>query len=543
MSYLLAISIGPVQDAIAAARRTADLTAGSQLLCHVAMAAAQSVQAAGGDLIFPADSQRDGPNKILAEMPAGDPAAASLLARQAALGALRGAWAAATAAPGFPIGLLDGDVADRQVDQFLEFYAAWWPLADGYPEARTQVERLLAGRKALRDFEPPPSCVGRPKSPLDPSRDCAIRTVHGQGMPPECKRPPLHLKARESLDAISLLKRAWPSVANRSPVPSTSLMALRSILPALEAESSAELAELRSMAAGCGAGVDLGDLFFPGRLDETEEEGYEIDRARADDLRHAALKAIHRSEPSPYFAVLVADGDRMGKAISAQRSKVDHQRLSAALVEFAEAVVGIVPRHDGYPVYAGGDDVMALLPANRCLACAENLATVFRSRLADFESDGGAPSLSVGIAIVHHLESLQVSLDRARAALRKAKEPRDALAVALHTRSGAPITTYNTWLGEDKPEWNRWARAFRQGLSHGLPYELWKLARELTGLDLNAEQVRAEAGRIINRKQEGSGRASATETLPDWARDAATLERFALQLVISRFLANLPEVA
>ena len=51
--YLLQISLGPVQDFIAAARRTRDLWFGSLLLSEISKAAAAAVSDAGGSLIFP----------------------------------------------------------------------------------------------------------------------------------------------------------------------------------------------------------------------------------------------------------------------------------------------------------------------------------------------------------------------------------------------------------------------------------------------------------------------------------------------------------
>src|SRR5579871_6186693 len=54
MATLLVLSLGPVQEFIAAARKTRDLWFGSALLSEVARAAAQAVHNAGGELVFPA---------------------------------------------------------------------------------------------------------------------------------------------------------------------------------------------------------------------------------------------------------------------------------------------------------------------------------------------------------------------------------------------------------------------------------------------------------------------------------------------------------
>src|SRR4051794_37930167 len=80
--HLLAVSIGPVQDFIAAARRTRDLWFGSHLLSEVSKSVARVVQDRGAMLIFPAPVARadlepgstlDVANVILAELPDQDP--------------------------------------------------------------------------------------------------------------------------------------------------------------------------------------------------------------------------------------------------------------------------------------------------------------------------------------------------------------------------------------------------------------------------------------------------------------------------------------
>lgn len=56
--YLMTIALGPVQEFIAAARRTADLTAGSKLLVELARhLATHLVQHHHADLIFPASTK------------------------------------------------------------------------------------------------------------------------------------------------------------------------------------------------------------------------------------------------------------------------------------------------------------------------------------------------------------------------------------------------------------------------------------------------------------------------------------------------------
>ncbi len=92
--HLLLVTLGPVQEFIAQARRTRDLWYGSHLLSELGRAAARALVAGGAQLVFPALDQGDPelescfapvrrngqpplsiPNKLLAAVPSGvDPA-------------------------------------------------------------------------------------------------------------------------------------------------------------------------------------------------------------------------------------------------------------------------------------------------------------------------------------------------------------------------------------------------------------------------------------------------------------------------------------
>src|SRR5690242_8743467 len=102
-THLLLVTLGPVQDFIAQARRTRDLWYGSHLLSELSRAAARTLIDEGGKLIFPSletgDAQlvtclaplRDDTtppqniaNKLLAEVPEGtDPQQLAKAARKA----------------------------------------------------------------------------------------------------------------------------------------------------------------------------------------------------------------------------------------------------------------------------------------------------------------------------------------------------------------------------------------------------------------------------------------------------------------------------
>jgi CRISPR-associated protein Cmr2 len=161
--YLMTIALGPVQEFIAAARRTADLTAGSELLVGLAGHLADYLQRQhDADLIFPASAQVSAPNKLLFTVQ-GEPHKIAADAKEQAHKYLRDQWDSCLQQLSNPVkACIDTRLAEEQLQHFLEFYAAWVPLNGDYAAARRRLERLLAGRKALRDFEQPQSSGSHP---------------------------------------------------------------------------------------------------------------------------------------------------------------------------------------------------------------------------------------------------------------------------------------------------------------------------------------------------------------------------------------------
>ncbi len=527
MTTLLAISIGPVQDFIAAARKTNDLKAGSALLSELATIIARELKE-HGTLIFPAIiDKQDAPNKLLIELHEGKNALQIVQnAKQEAIAHLKHEWRQASQR--YESQLLP-ELATEQIETFLDFYAAWVPLNGNYRAARSRVETLLAGRKALRNFPQIAKSGDQRKSPLDPSRD----TVLLGGKPSDQMQQELGLKKSETLDAISLLKRIQGR--QKSDTPSTSLMAARLHI----APESKEEKEYQTLARELGLGNDWSDLLFPERAEAFLKEKGLLDRKQqVNKLRGETLQG---KTLSPYYVILAADGDKMGKLLDAQESADQHRTVSKSLSEFAAEAKMIVNAAHGYCIYAGGDDVLALLPLHTAIECAKEIAASFKHHV------NGA-TLSVGIAIVHHLENLQVSLQFARAAEKLAKKERNSLAVALHTRGGAPLSLSEKWSDDPAKNWATLTEAYRSAFppSRGVAYELQALVREwekvVKEIPNWEERFRAEALRILKRKT-GSGEThseksseSLSDLFPKPDSELKAWETFTSKLVIARFL-------
>lgn len=607
--YLVAAALGPVQEFIAAGRKTRDLWFGSALLGEMSRAAAESLAASGATVIFPhlvttppeSDRTPSAPNKLLAIV-SGDPATAAKAARKAAQDVLDDHAAAVKAK--FSRDDVDLDLLDCQVADFLEFYAAWVPYepsdepgdAAPYNNARTQVERLLAGRKALRDFSPAHGREGVAKSVLDPSRETVLKTDRGlagtvngrRNQLSDDQRSKLRVKGAEQLDGISLIKRH----GDVKRFVSVSRVAVDPLIRRIAGTD--ELVMLNDLAAGL-RGSDLVQWFpthtasglheyaaFPYDCqlfyrDAAQVEGLTgDDRAAAADFYQLAKDACAKAEiaePPAYFAVLAADGDKMGKAINKLTQPDDHRAFSKALSAFADEVDETVQKHHGAPVYSGGDDVLAFLPLDHALACANALRLAFRRHIDDVDalkSAGVAVSLSVGVAIGHYHANLNDLLRWAREAEAFAKSPdggnRNAFAVALHTASGGDDVVMVAQRWSDEPDgdpvarWNEWIAWHRDNrFPDGAAYELRELAASMRALSPDVVRTRhaviedgapaernlleLELLRILKRKRAGHGvnklePAQLATILRYVEGKVERLEQLAKELIIARRLAE-----
>lgn len=257
-----------------------------------------------------------------------------------------------------------------------------------------------------------------------------------------------------------------------------------------------------------------------------------------------SLIAARRNEAPPtYFAVLMLDGDKLGGWLRGDRSPVVreilhpalrdyfrrfakaepglearrpvgpalHAAISEALANFAlDFVPEIVERHKGRLIYAGGDDVLALLPTQTALACAQALQETFRLEWKA-PADGGPERLlmgsratvSAGLAIVHHKADLRFALQQARVAEKAAKNAgRDALQIAVCRRSGEHQTALCPW--DFVKEVEHWRQCFVNKASDRWAYHLRAECETLEKLELPA--IQAEMRRLIGRAEESTRR-------------------------------------
>jgi CRISPR-associated protein Cmr2 len=159
-------------------------------------------------------------------------------------------------------------------------------------------------------------------------------------------------------------------------------------------------------------------------------------------------------DENKYFAVLMFDGDSVGQWISGEKTGAQeeqfHSKFSAELSKFAlQEVHAAVEANNGFLIYAGGDDVLALLPAGNALKCAQELRDAYRKTLNEFKAadDGSTtPDGSAGIAIAHCMTPLQDVVRAAQMAeKRKGGVGRAAVCMTLIKRSGEILEWDSKW--------------------------------------------------------------------------------------------------
>ncbi|MBA3532092.1 MAG: type III-B CRISPR-associated protein Cas10/Cmr2, partial [Ardenticatenales bacterium] len=402
---------------------------------------------------------------------------------------------------------------EEQVQRFPKIYWVTYDDHDqsaSYGESIRQVERALHLRKRLRDFE------ATHDEGLKCSV-CGLRAVIGKtpfwdALSRRVNESQIKASSNEKLCAVCTTKRfALAYAYSPESYPSTSTMAAapfiralveqfqqdpvsevkealerhRQALDELKGESnngrffnlSNPLPDFKKFQPNPGIprnpALELlrwdGDTLFPETFAPNRlKNDYGIDLkdttlgpvvSEAAQATRALIGVVRRQlpdvrPPTPYYALILMDGDRMGELLREAPNKGWHQSFSRALGIYADETVPkiVEQEHAGRLVYAGGDDVLALAPIDEALQIAERLRQAFceaiREALEALEAPPLLPpDMSGGIAIAHHMSPLEVALRGVREAEKAAKGAygRSALVVRLVKRSGVPMQMGMQW--------------------------------------------------------------------------------------------------
>ena len=591
--YLVTLSLGPVQSLIGAARRTRDLWCGSWLLSEAARAAARILhEHQPGCLIFPhlkdpaADLEpQDRPgdsaniaNILRAEIALPDTAAVRTLceeAKAAAASRIATLGDSARSKVDSRGKSLREDVWLAQIDDILETHSAWVLIpADGsYRQASKRLGSALAARKATRNFRAckPLSEGWLPKSSLDGARETVLQVLPNGGM----TRRKLGLSGGEQLDALGFIKRL---AGDPEQFTAIARIAADSWIECLSVEQQMALHNAYEPLVELGRATRTRGnegiykalpfdamLLYEFRLKNPLSQASDESELRALQQLQRCIKQISGETapsgervraPVPYVAVLKADGDRMGALLSAAENADRARAISGKLHGFASDVRKIVRTHRGHAVYAGGDDVLALLPLSQARECSEALACAFAKSLGGIAREMGIPesehpTLSVGLGISHIMQPMGELRARSEWAERMAKgdatkTPRNALAIILGIRSGAEVSWRGTWSDTQAfKALDRMISAYHDGtLPTRVAYEIRDIDRRLAWLrDDHSDRARGIQGAEVDRMLLRARVKGGAKRIPDDIRDlivqraqAQTLKGLAEALIVARWL-------
>lgn len=455
----------------------------------------------------------------------------------------------------------------------------------------------------------------------------------------------LFRKEEEHLGAVNLIKRVWHKAylagvkkLNRATESFDSVPAVaaepwkRALLDKLQKDGAAwpSLLEFQNKVL---AEAEALDFVLPRTTGEKEwlsnvDAGvcYESTWVKTPGVARALKDLIRKAgvgKPSSYYAVLALDGDEMGQWLSGVKTPrvknllceqalkyfsgfdegkqwlETHRPLSPSYhLQFSESLANfglycarrVVEAHHGRLIYAGGDDVLALLPAEQALACAQGLRMAFQgdaglaqrysSRFmatkpgmvllkdGDWEQGarrphepcwpllvpGPASTVSVGLSIGHIREPLQDMVRAAQEAEHRAKHSlsRDAVAVSLFKRSGEQIEWGTKFIPEPFELLAFLDKHYRapyddpqrtMPISGKFPYRICELLRKYGPAENMAnwrEIARAEVDWAINQLRlkdenlEGGLRSKAH----GWLEKALTLDAFYNLFAVEAFIAR-----
>jgi CRISPR-associated protein Cmr2 len=203
------------------------------------------------------------------------------------------------------------------------------------------------------------------------------------------------------------------------------------------------------------------------------------------------------------------------------KTKKEHQKISCLLERFAQSVPDIARDYRGHCIYAGGDDVLVMVPLNNAIALAEALRQEFYQKLDSIAKQlqvETPPTLSVGMVMAHMQAPLGQVRKWADQAEKLAKgndaaQPRNALGIIVNSRSGAELSLRIRWDDEQTlGNFKQLIRLYQQGkLPTTFGYELRQLNSLLsdkqTTDDTKAMQAikQLELERILGRKNQQGG--------------------------------------
>ena len=460
--HLFIFTIGPVQSFIAHARKTQDLYAGSFLLSHLIDSTMKHLisQVDSCEPIFPHSNIKSKPNRFIARIDSEEIESIGKELESFVEGEFK------RIAPSITdkLKLVKPSGFESQIKDHLQVNWVALPLGKhDYAHTYGKLESYLGAIKNVRYFKQPEPEEKYRKCSLCGEQDVLFhrvgKKVRAYTAPHAISlngQPLKYMIEGEGLCTVCFAKRFADKYFRNDyerNYPSTAEISL------VDSFSKMDEKLLNKYKKIFGDHFDE-ELYFEDNLTDKYFEKYEYPIEKLKDAKSGLVDISKNADEkkvklSKYYAVLMLDGDCMGRWLSGEFLGSEtqflegfHKDLTEQLGYFSETVKDIIKSPKGKLVYAGGDDVLAFVNLNHLLPVMREL----RAKFPKFEEiphvSNQTSSASCGVCIAHYKTPLSEALNWARMMEKEAKlidGKKDAFAIAVLKRSGEIRKTRFKW--------------------------------------------------------------------------------------------------
>jgi len=169
-------------------------------------------------------------------------------------------------------------------------------------------------------------------------------------------------------------------------------------------------------------------------------------------LKDSLKGELENAEPSPFYAFLEMDGDHMGRAFS--RSHEAALQASKSLLNFGQRARWEIWNRNGFVIYAGADEVLAMLPIEEALPCAAAIRRGWDSTFATAPSSAPGKALDCTLSASILFADYQVPLrevkeeaHRTLGGIAKNANGRDSFYLQVRKSGGKAAEWVTAWNG------------------------------------------------------------------------------------------------
>ncbi len=511
---LLIFTFSPVQGFIQSSRKLRDLFSSSYLLSYMTQKLVEHAKECGASIIYPVVPEESS-NKLTANYPNRFVAKVEGDMCGKLEEKFKEIWKEIYTFVANELGI-EGKLREQfyiHAKHYFKYFCHIQPIGDDYGETYDLAERHLGAKKSFRPY------YGLQDGYTYNSKEG--KEIYPNGCYLCGEYPALAVDWKEFIDS---LKKAYRIAVGDKPICGVCLTKrlfpfyikhkLRTKIPAFPSTKDFAWAELKEKVQEAPnkdrilhlvnlieENTDrtdikkvIADYFDPEEVKDMMANATAEEKELFNDLTNELEKLYdYFDKPkNSYYAILMADGDNMGKWLGRDNSLrgVDltegfHSKFSRAVSSFAQSVKKQEDNLWLSVVYAGGDDVLAVMHPSKALGFADYAREEYSKLITnELNNLANKPTMSAGIVVAHEKENLSFVLDAVRRAEKLAKDSgRNRICVSVIKRSGSPRELVLRW--EELETLNRLIYYFRKNkLSSTLAYALEK---ELGGLDCNDE--------------------------------------------------------